>query len=99
MVGSMWRKDFKRDWVVEKVSFLSVGGLLVLINSVLSSLPMFILSFFEIPRVVLKRLDFYRSRFFGKARSIRGSIDLLNGVWFVLQKIKGVEYFESRRSQ
>src|SRR5438128_1278931 len=37
---------------------------LVLINSVLSSLPMFMLSFFEIPKEVLKRLDYFRSRFF-----------------------------------
>ena len=35
---------------------LSVGGRLVLINSVLSSLPMFMLSFFEMPRGVLKKL-------------------------------------------
>jgi hypothetical protein len=43
---------------------LSVGGRLVLINSVLSNLSMFILSFFEVPRGVLERLDYYRSRFF-----------------------------------
>ena len=43
---------------------LSVGGRLVLINSVLSSLPMFMLSFFEIPRGVLKKLDYFRSWFF-----------------------------------
>ena len=43
---------------------LSYGDRLVLINSVLTSLPMFLLSFFEIPKGVLKRLDFYRSRFF-----------------------------------
>jgi hypothetical protein len=43
---------------------LSAGGRLVLINSVLSSLPMFMLSFFEIPKEVLKKLDYYRSRFF-----------------------------------
>jgi hypothetical protein len=43
---------------------LSVGGRLVLINSVLSSLPMFMLSFFEVPKGVLKKLDYYRSRFF-----------------------------------
>jgi hypothetical protein len=43
---------------------LSVGERLVLINSVLSSLPMFMLSFFEIPKGVLKKLDYYRSRFF-----------------------------------
>jgi hypothetical protein len=43
---------------------LSYGGRLVLINSVLSSLAMFMLSFYEIPNNVLKKLDYYRSRFF-----------------------------------
>jgi hypothetical protein len=43
---------------------LSVGGRLVLLNSVLSSLPMFILSFFELPKGVLKKLDHFRSWFF-----------------------------------
>lgn len=43
---------------------LSYGDRLVLINSVLTSLPMFMLSFLEIPIGVRKRLDFYRSRFF-----------------------------------
>ena len=59
------------DWkeVEDKLSSwkgksMSVGGRLVLINSVLSSLPMFMLSFLEIPREVLKRLDFFRSRFY-----------------------------------
>jgi hypothetical protein len=32
----------------------------VLIKSVLSSLPIFLLSFFEMPKGVRKRLDFYR---------------------------------------
>ena len=36
----------------------------MLIDSVLSSLPMFMLSSIEIPKGVLKRLDFYRSHFF-----------------------------------
>jgi hypothetical protein len=43
---------------------LSVGGRLVLINSILSSLPMFMMSFFEITRGVLKKLDYFRSWFF-----------------------------------
>src|SRR3954470_18767274 len=43
---------------------LSYGDRLVLINSVLTSLPMFMLSFMEIPKGVRKRLDFFRSRFF-----------------------------------
>jgi hypothetical protein len=43
---------------------LSYGGRLVLINFVLSSLVMFMLSFFEVPKEILHKLDFYRSMFF-----------------------------------
>jgi hypothetical protein len=43
---------------------LSYGDRLVLINSILTSLPMFMLSFLEIPKGVRKRLDYFRSRFF-----------------------------------
>jgi hypothetical protein len=47
-----------------KGKHLSVGGRLTLINSVLSSLPMYMMSFFLIPKEVLKKLDYFRSRFF-----------------------------------
>jgi hypothetical protein len=43
---------------------LSYGDRFILINSVLTSLPMFLLSFFEIPIGVRKRLDYFRSHFF-----------------------------------
>ena len=36
----------------------------MLINSMLSSLPMFMMSFFRIPKGVLRKLDYYKSRFF-----------------------------------
>jgi hypothetical protein len=35
-----------------------------LIKSVLSSLPMYMMSFFSLPNGVLKKLDYFRSRFF-----------------------------------
>jgi len=44
-----------------KRKMLSVGGRLVLINSIMSSLPVFMLSFFEIPKGVLKKLEYFRS--------------------------------------
>jgi hypothetical protein len=44
-----------------KGKYLSVGGRLVLINSVLSSLPMFMPSFFENPKGVLEKIDYFRS--------------------------------------
>ena len=37
---------------------------MVLINSMLSSLPMFMMSFFEMPRGVLQKIDCFRSRFY-----------------------------------
>ncbi|WVZ51479.1 hypothetical protein U9M48_002624, partial [Paspalum notatum var. saurae] len=55
---------FKKCLIGWKGKLLSVGGRLVLINSVLSSLPMFMLSFFAIPKGVLRKLDYFRSRFF-----------------------------------
>ena len=71
----IYRKLNNKDWnkVEERIQkrlsswkgkHLSIGGRLVLINSVLSSLPMFTLSLFEIPRCVLKKIEYYRSRFF-----------------------------------
>jgi hypothetical protein len=70
-----YRKLFNGEWKPVEDRFekklacwlgklLSYGDRLVLINSVLTSLPMFILSFFELPKGVRKRLDFFRSRFF-----------------------------------
>jgi hypothetical protein len=48
---------------------LSYGGRLILINSVLSSLALFMLSFYEVPKGILHKLDFYRSRFFWQGDS------------------------------
>jgi hypothetical protein len=61
---SIIEERFKHKLSTWKAKHLSYGGRLVLLNSVLSSLPMFMMSFFEIAKGVLERLDFYRSRFF-----------------------------------
>jgi hypothetical protein len=45
--------------------------MLVLINLVLSSLAMFMLSVYEVPKEVLYKLDFYRSDSFGKEINIK----------------------------
>lgn len=69
------RKLFNADWgIVEerfekrlnrwKAKHHSYGGHLTLINSVLSSFPMFMMSLFEIPREVLTRLDAIGSKFY-----------------------------------
>ena len=73
-----------------KGKLLSAGGKVVLINSVLSSLPLFMFSFFKVPREVLKKLDFYRSRFFWQSNENKKSIGLRNGVSSTVQRTKGV---------
>jgi hypothetical protein len=79
-------KDWKmiEDRIEKRLSswkgkYLSVEGRLVLINSVLSSLPMFMLSFFEVPKGVLEKIDYFQSRFFGKVIVRRKNIDSQNG--------------------
>jgi hypothetical protein len=47
-----------------KGKLLSLGGRLVLINSVLSNMVLYMISFFQLPKGVLHRLDYFRSRFF-----------------------------------
>jgi len=70
-----FRKLYNKDWksIEERIEkrlsgwkgkLLTVGGRLVLINSVLSSLPMFMMSFFELPKGVLEKIDCFRSRFY-----------------------------------
>jgi hypothetical protein len=59
-----WRlveERFQKKLSSWKGKVLSSGGQLVLINSVLSSLPMFMLSLFRIPKGVHEKLDFCRS--------------------------------------
>ena len=55
---------FERKLSTWKGKMLSYGGRLTLINSVLSNLSVYMFCFFEIPKKVLKKLNFYRSRFF-----------------------------------
>jgi hypothetical protein len=47
-----------------KGKLLSIGGRLVLINLVMSNMVLYMLYFFLLPKGFLKRLDFFRSRFF-----------------------------------
>lgn len=62
---------------------------LVLINSVVFNLSMFMMSFFEIPRGILKKTDYYRSRFsWQNDQHKKKNINLLNGLFFVSRKIK-----------
>jgi hypothetical protein len=48
---------------------LSCGDCLVLINSIITKIPIFMLSFHEIPKGVWKRLDSFRSHFFWQSNA------------------------------
>jgi hypothetical protein len=63
-IGKIIEDKFEKKLSSWKGKLMSAGGRLVLINSILSSLVMFILSFFKVPSGVLDRIDFFRSRFF-----------------------------------
>jgi hypothetical protein len=77
-----YRKILSKEWKLVKDGFerklvrwigkmLSRGDCLVPNNSVLTGLPMFLLSFFDIMKGVRKRLDFFRSRFFWKCDNLK----------------------------
>jgi hypothetical protein len=79
------------DWKIVEAKFekklsswkgklMSVGGHLVLIIFVLTSLVMFIISFFDVRKGVLEKIDYFRSRFSGKVRAIRKNIGWLHGM-------------------
>lgn len=55
---------FEKKFSSWKGKLMSYGAHFILINSVLTILPMFILGFFEVTKGVLKRLDFYQLAFF-----------------------------------
>jgi hypothetical protein len=57
-------EKFEKRLSCWKGKLLSYRGRLVLTNSVLSSLSLFMLSFYEVPKGILKKMNFYRSRFF-----------------------------------
>jgi len=55
---------FKKKLSSWKGKLLSYGGHLILLNSILSGLAMYMMSFFEVLKGILKKLSFYRSSFF-----------------------------------
>jgi len=89
LLNNDWRKveeRFEKKLTCWKAKHLSYGGRLVLLNSVLSSLPMFMMSFFEIPKGVLKKLNHYRSRFFWQGGSDKKKYHLAK--WDILCRPK-----------
>ena len=60
---------------------------MVLINSVLINMVLYMISFFQLPKGVLKRLDYFRSRFFWQGDSEKKKYRLAK--WNVVCRPKG----------
>jgi hypothetical protein len=91
LLNSKWSKveeRFQQKLSCWKAKYLSYGGRLVLLNSVLSSLPMFMMPFFEVPKGVLKTLIISDLDFSGKALLISTNTGLLDGTSCVTPKIR-----------
>jgi hypothetical protein len=84
-----YKKISNNDWkmieqrIEKKLSswkgkLLSIGGILVLINSVLTSLVMFMLSFFEVSRGILEKIDYYISWFYWQSDQHKKKYRLAN---------------------
>ena len=98
-ISMHFRKLSNADWRIIEEKFekkqsswkgkhMSVGGRLVLINSVLTSLTMFMLSFFEVPKGVLEKLDYFRSRFFWQSDEHKKKYRLVK--WSILCQPKEI---------
>jgi hypothetical protein len=81
--------QFENNFAFWLGKLLSYGDQSVLINLVLSSLPMFLLLFFAIPTGVRKILDFYRSRFFWKSDELKKKYRLTK--WNIICRLKDQE--------
>jgi hypothetical protein len=92
---------FERKLASWMGKLLSYRDRIVLINSVLTNLSMLMLSFFEIPIGVRKRLDFFRSRFFWQSDGHKKKYRLSR--WNIICRPKdqgglGVEVLEIKKT-
>ncbi|WMV24199.1 hypothetical protein MTR67_017584 [Solanum verrucosum] len=72
-----------------KAQCLSLGGRLILINSVLDSLPTYVMSLFPIPVKVVKKLDKLRRNFLWKSNKEGKGYNLVNWKNVLLSKERG----------
>lgn len=86
--GNTSRRECKKRLSSWKGKLLSLGGRLVLINSVLSNMVLYMISFFQLPKGVLIDWIIFDQDSFGKEIARERNIDWLNGVWFAVPKTK-----------
>ncbi|WMV11771.1 hypothetical protein MTR67_005156 [Solanum verrucosum] len=72
-----------------KAQYLSLGGRLILINSVLDSLPTYVMSLFPIPGKVVENLDKLRRKFLWQGNKDGKGYSLVNWETALLSKDRG----------
>ena len=72
-----------------KSSYISKGGRLMLIRSMLSSLPIYFLSLFKMPKSVGSRLEKIQRQFLWGRGSLEKKSHLINWIIFCTMKKKG----------
>ncbi|XP_020262664.1 uncharacterized protein LOC109838650 [Asparagus officinalis] len=82
--GSLSKKEwqpllesFKKKLSLWKNKSLSIGGRLTLLNSVLSSLPLYYMSFFKLPKWLIKAIDRIRRNFLWNGSQSQSNIKCL----------------------
>ncbi|XP_075091548.1 uncharacterized protein LOC142171749 [Nicotiana tabacum] len=88
----MWNgvlKKYEKKLARWKSNYISLGGRLVLINSVLDALPTYMLSLFPIPANVDKRLDTLRRNFLWHGNKEKKGLHLVKWKTLTLNKKKG----------
>jgi hypothetical protein len=75
----------KKDKLLERENVV-VWGRLILINSILSSLALFMLSLYEVPKGILHKQNFYRSRFFWQGDNHKKKYRLIK--WSIIYRPK-----------
>ena len=72
-----------------KGSLLSIGGRYTLVNSVLTAIPMFMMSLYRMPVTVRKKLDRIRMRFFWQGTSLKKKYAMVSWKQICLPKNSG----------
>jgi hypothetical protein len=88
--GPKWKKILKKKLGVWQGRFLSLGGRLTLINNSLSNIPLYMLSVFFAPSIVLKNGYIQKKTFVARRKKMQKNIIWLDGKLFVHLKIEVV---------
>lgn len=80
---SVWdgvEERFRKRFAIWKIQYISKEGRLTLIKSTLSSMPIYIMSLFQMPKKVNNRLEKFRGTFYGEVVIWTKNFIWLNGI-------------------